>query len=74
MIKLSSAIVALTTVAVASSIATSSQASEFTKRGSAVMLNPQPLPPGPPPDRWNKLSLSKNALKQQGIRRNLITR
>jgi hypothetical protein len=75
MIKLSTVITALVTLAVAASVTTASHAGGFTNKGSAVMLNPQPLPPGPPCNKCGQISLSNNnAFKVQAIRGNLLRR
>jgi hypothetical protein len=65
---------AIVTLAATVTGSTGSQAYIFKgiNRGSAVMLNPQPLPPGPPPCKCDRFSSFKS-LGQLSSRR-LVTR
>jgi len=66
---------AIVTLAVAVTGSTASQADSLKRfnRGSAVMLNPQPLPPGPPPCKCDRVSSSYKSFGQV-FRRSMIRR
>jgi hypothetical protein len=55
-------------IAVAGSTASQVGALKVANKGMAVMLNPQPLPPGPPPCKCDISAISAKSLKLLTIR------
>ena len=74
--KRSTVLAVIVTLVVAVTGSTASWAGGFKAldKNSAVMLNPQPLPPGPPPCKCDRVSSFNKSLNHQGFARGFTRR